>query len=95
VNAMPAMKEEDDPGEIVKLPYLTRKQAAALVHVSTWTIDAWAREPDFPMWRLSARTRVIPREEFVAWLKEYSARLANPLTPKPEPPASRSMRGRR
>jgi len=92
VTAMPAIDPVD---ELAKKPYLTRTEAAALARISTWTLDGFAREPDFPMLRLGARIRVIPTEAFLAWLKTYSERLANPLAPRPEPPAPRSMGRRR
>lgn len=48
-----------------------RGQAADFAGVSEPTIDEWLRREDFPAFR-SGRRWLIPREPFIAWLKEQA-----------------------
>lgn len=73
--------------------YLTRKEAAALARVSTYTIDTWMREEDFPVLRLGERTRIIDRQKFIEWLAQYAARRGSPNPSEPSP-TSRRRRSR-
>ena len=87
---MTAMPAEDSVSELVLKPFLTRKEAARLANVSTWTVDAWARDPDFPMYKPSARTRLIKTQDFLEWVERFDQRSKTP-TPPP-PPRPRGMR---
>jgi len=51
---------------------LRRREAAALARVSVWKLDEWMRDyPDFPVRKLGPRTFLIPKRDFMEWLRNH------------------------
>ena len=65
--------------------FLRRREAAALVGVSTWKLDEWMRDySDFPVKRLGPRTILINKRDYVDWLRNHNQWAVAP-TPSKKP----------
>ena len=51
--------------------FFDRDQAARAAHQSLRTIDRWLGQPDGPRSFTVGRRRLIPRVEFMAWLRAH------------------------
>jgi hypothetical protein len=83
---------KEPPVVIEEVLLLTREQAAEMCQVGLNKLDAWTREPGFPVIREGSHFVRIPARE----LKEWLARRAEEedLPPPPPPPTSGRRRRR-
>ncbi len=58
--------EQTNPDE-----FLTRVEAANVAHISTVSLDKLLRRPDAPAWLKIGRRVLIPRAEFIVWLRSH------------------------
>lgn len=74
--------------------WITRKEAASMLHVGLSTLDFLSHEPGFPVALRKHRIVRFDRAEFVKWAREYGKHLQAPV-PEPAPPEPPSRRSRR
>jgi hypothetical protein len=81
-----------EPPVIEEVLLLTREQAAEICQVGLNKMDAWTREPGFPVIREGSHFVRIPARELKEWL---ARRAEEEDVPSPPPPPTSGRRRRR